>query len=86
MNYELITCHDSAAKAYLPVQNYGSIGLALRAFTDAANDPKHAFNAHPECYTLFHLGSFEDLNATFNIKSTPVALAKAIDLLNPVGP
>lgn len=86
MIYQLFTVHDSAAMAYLPPIHYGSIGLALRTFKDAANDPKHAFHTHPKDYTLFHLGSFNDQTATFELFDTAAALGKALDLLDPEAP
>lgn len=83
MIIQLFTVHDSAAAAYLPPTVYQSTGLALRAFSDAANDQKHAFHQHAKDYTLFHLGSFNDQNASFDIKSPAIALANALDVLRP---
>lgn len=85
MIYEIMTVHDSAALAYLPPLHYQTIGVALRAFKDAANDPSHAFHTHPKDYTLFHLGTFDDQNSTFDLKTPSIALARAIDLIeNPM--
>lgn len=38
-----------------------TIGAALRNFQDAAKDPQTTFNKHPEDFTLFQLGHFDDL-------------------------
>lgn len=74
---------DSAAQSYLPPIYYQSVGVALRAFKDAVNDPKSAISTHPKDYSLFHLGSFNDQGAHFDLKSPPVALAGGADLLDP---
>lgn len=81
MIFQIMTVHDSAAMAYLPPMHYQSIGTALRAFKDAANDRTQAIANHPKDYTLFHLGSYNDQTATFDLFKTGNALAKALDLI-----
>lgn len=85
MLFQIFTVHDQAAMAYLPPIHYQSVGVALRTFKDAANDPQHAFHQHPKDYTLFHLGEFNDQNCTFVLKTPALALAKAIDCLEAPG-
>lgn len=35
-------------------------GLAVRAFTDAVNDPTHEFGKYPQDYQLFELGEWDE--------------------------
>lgn len=34
--------------------------MAIRTFKDCILDEKHAFNAHPEDYTLMEIGEYDD--------------------------
>jgi len=51
--------YDSKAESFLPPFFLHNIALAIRSFTQACNDPTHAFARFPEDYTLFHVGSFQ---------------------------
>lgn len=79
MILQIFTVYDSKAEAYLPPFYLSTKGQAIRAFTDTANDPNHTFYKHPEDYTLFLLGQFEDGNASFHLQKTPIAMGKAIE-------
>lgn len=37
-----------------------TIGAAVRAFSDAINDPTQEMNKHPDDYDLHELGDFDD--------------------------
>ncbi|AXL14758.1 nonstructural protein [Microviridae sp.] len=60
MIHKIYTIYDSKAEAYLPPFFMHQQGMALRTFTDCVNDPNHAFGKHPEDYTLFNAGIFDD--------------------------
>lgn len=52
--------YDSKAQAHLQpffVQNHY---IAVRLFTDCVNDPLNPIAKHPEDYTLFHVGEYDD--------------------------
>nr|QJB19101.1 MAG: nonstructural protein [Microvirus sp.] len=38
-----------------------SKAAAIRAFGDVARDPAHEVGRHPEDYTLYHVGLFDEL-------------------------
>lgn len=52
--------YDSKASAYGTPFFMPSVGVAVRMFTDLANDPKTTVHAHAEDYTLFEIGSYDD--------------------------
>ncbi len=79
MLLQVFTVFDSKAEAYLPPFYLITRGQAIRAFTDSVNDPNHQFAKHPEDYTLFLLGSFEDSSANFHLQKTAEPLGKAIE-------
>lgn len=41
-------------------------GAAIRSFSDVANDPKSSIGKHPEDYSLFYLGEFDDSTGSFH--------------------
>lgn len=60
MKLKVMACYDSKAGCYSTPFYTQTVNVALRAFADAANIPDHAMNKHPEDYTLFLLGEFDD--------------------------
>lgn len=81
MKQSMFSIYDSKADAYLPPFFLHNEFMALRVFTDCANDQTHQFGKHPEDYTLFELGSFEDSNAKIALHDTPKSIAVAIELV-----
>jgi len=79
----MFSIYDSKIEAYLQPFFMPTKGAAIRAITDTLDDREHMFAKHPEDYTLFHLGTFEDGTAVFDIQSTPLALAGLHELVNP---
>lgn len=63
MQLKCYAIYDAKAEAYMAPFFLPSNGLATRAFQDMANDPNHPIGQHPEDYTLFEIGAFDDLNA-----------------------
>lgn len=56
----LMAVKDEAVGAFMAPFAVRSRNEALRSFTDAVNDPKMQFNAHPEDYTLYVVGEWDD--------------------------
>lgn len=83
MLFRLFTIYDSKVEAYLPPFHFRSRGEALRNFIDACNDPQQNLFSHPEDFTLFALGEFDDGNAEYTLLKTPEPIAKAIECKNP---
>jgi len=85
MLQQIFTIYDSKIEAYLQPFFMPTKGAAIRAVTDTLASPDHIFAKHPEDYTLFHLGSYEDGKSTFEIRGTPQSLAVLSELVNPEG-
>ncbi len=60
MVHRLFTIFDDKAEAYLPPFVLPGKGMAMRIFGDCVNSKDHQFGAHPQDYTLFDIGSFDD--------------------------
>lgn len=82
MIHRIFTVHDCKAEAYLPPFYFSTVGQAIRTFSDMVADPQHAFARHPEDYTLFQLGLYDDSTCSFDILPSPTAIGKAIEFIN----
>lgn len=80
MKHKIFSIYDSKAEAYLPPFFIHTEALAIRAFADAVNQPGHAFNAHPEDYTLFNCGAWDD-NDCLIVSQSPIHVASGITLV-----
>lgn len=60
MKQIIFAIHDGKAMAYLPPFFLHSEGMAKRSFGDCIADENHQFGKHPEDYTLFKIGEFDD--------------------------
>ena len=65
MIHTVFSIYDTKAKAYLPPFILPRKEMAQRTFADCVNAPDHQFHLHPEDYTLFDLGSFDDETARY---------------------
>ena len=83
---KMFTVYDSKAEAYMLPFFAKSTGEALRSFSDTCQDKNHIFAKHPEDFTLFELGTWDEQNSDFVIyeskKSLGIAIEYAHDLLD----
>jgi len=80
MIHQIFSVYDSKAAAYTQPFYAVNSRVAVRMFTELANDPKHTFGMHPEDFTLFELGSFDDATGTIDQLDVKMsAIGKAIE-------
>lgn len=54
-------------------------GMAIRALQDLVNDGQSMVNKHPEDFSLYHIGDFEDETASFDsVKPRNLVTASAL--------
>jgi hypothetical protein len=82
MNLEIFSVFDRKAKAFIPPFFLPNRNMALRVFTDSVNDPEHQFHAHPEDYSLFHLGDFDQESGLIDSFSSIDLVANAMNVVN----
>ncbi|AKI26869.1 DNA binding protein VP5 [Gokushovirinae Bog1183_53] len=60
---------------------------AIRWFIDLVNSGKSELGipSHPEDYTLFEIGSFEESNGDIDVLAAKVSLGLALNFVKPVG-
>lgn len=79
MIQKIYTVYDSKLEAYMQPFFMQSKGQAVRAFTDSVNDQTTQFNKHPEDFTLFELGEYDDSTGKFTNLHTPNSLGVALE-------
>lgn len=65
MHIRVYSVYDKAAGAYLNPFCVHTDGLAIRYFEELVNDPEHVFGRHPDQFTLFFIGVYDQDTAMF---------------------
>ena len=79
MLQQIFTVYDSKAEMFLTPFYQNTINQARRVFSDIINNHEHQFSKNPEDYTLFHIGEYEDNNATINTIDPPKSLLLGVE-------
>lgn len=79
---QIFTVFDTKSKTYSPTIYFKQIGEASRAFSDAVNKENHQYNLHPEDYSLYHIGQWDNLTAKYT-DIDPKLLYTGLQLKNP---
>ena len=81
MNMLMFSIFDDKASIYSRPFYALTVGEAIRTFTDAINTPDSPYNRHPEDYTLYSVGTFNDQDAEVQ-DNTPNNLGNATSYLH----
>jgi len=73
MTTKIFALHDGKAKFFQVPFFMPTVGMALRGFQDLCLDPQTMVYKHPEDFTLYEIGAFDDQTATF-IPLSPINL------------
>lgn len=73
--------YDSKVGSYLPTFAARSRGEAIRMFETAANDVQHQFHKYASDYTLFEIGSFDDMTAQLISLDAKISLGTALEYI-----
>lgn len=84
MLLKVFSVYDVKVGAYLPPLFFRSKLEAIRAFSSAVADSQHQFCQHPEDYTLFELGEWDDGDAKFKANLTVIPLVTAMEVSSKV--
>lgn len=66
MILNIFSVYDSKTKAYMQPYFSPTHGSALRAFTDEIANEQSLLAKHPEDFTLYHVGVWDDQTAQIN--------------------
>jgi len=78
---QIFSVYDSKTKAYFPPMYFPTIGAAIRTMEDTLLDQDNQITRHPEDYTLFHIGEWNDENATITMLKTAVKIGIAHEFI-----
>lgn len=81
MKLNIYAIYDTATGAYMRPFFMQSDGQATRAISDLVQDENHEVGKHPEDYSLFRVGIFDDNTGTL-VPENPECLATALELLS----
>lgn len=79
MIYQVFAVKDSKAAAFALPFFLPRMELAIRSFKDAVSDPKHEMHRHPEDYSLWCLGEYDDEKGAM-LPVEPLQVARAVDV------
>ena len=81
MRLKCYTVYDGKVAAYLPPFYCRADGEAIRMFAESVMSEGHQFAKHPEDFTLFYIGEYDDETAKVECVITPVSLGTALEFL-----
>lgn len=70
--------HDVKAETFTPPFYQNTDGQATRVFQDLVNNPDHGIGKHPQDYTIFMVGTFDDNTGHFESIS-PISLGNGVE-------
>jgi len=79
MLHQMVAVFDVKVGAYARPVAVPSDGAAVRSFQDAVNAGDNEYSKHPEDYSMFNLGTYDDSTGEF-ISTAPRQLAQAVSL------
>lgn len=77
MNFKVYTVYDSKVEAYMSPFVMRSKGEAVRAFSDTVNEENSQFNKHPEDFTLFEIGEWNEKSGVLEMYAAKASLGLA---------
>lgn len=78
---KMFTVHDSKAEAFIQPFYELATGAAIRAFSSEANNQEHQFHRHAGDYTLFELGTFDQVTGQIELLPAMKNLGTAIQFI-----
>ena len=81
MKLKIFSIYDSKAEMYHQPFYMQTQSMAVRQFLDMANDSETMIGKHPEDYTLFYVGEYDDHTASFNLEDTKISLGVASEFV-----
>lgn len=83
MIHKIFTVFDEKALAYLPPFVLPETGQAIRSFADCVNSSDHMFGKHPEDYTLFQIGVYDDKSGVISELDTRSVIGSGVQYKRP---
>lgn len=82
MKRNIYCVYDSQVKSYMTPMFMENDGAAVRALQNAVNSQDNDIGMYPQHFTLFHLGTFDNQTAEFDLNTTPRSVMQAHHLMD----
>ena len=79
MNLEIFCFFDSKSGIFHPPFFMRTKEHAFRYFQELCQKDENDFAKYPQDYSMFYLGSFDDVSCSFSLETAPVSLALAVE-------
>ncbi|AXH72221.1 MAG: nonstructural protein [Microviridae sp.] len=76
---KIYSVYDSKAEAYIQPIFSTNKATAIRSFAQAANDENTEFNRHAADYTLFEIGTWDEITGLITPDETKTPLGSALE-------
>lgn len=80
MILKMFSVYDSKVEAYLTPHFMRSRGEAIRAYSQASNDPQTQFAKNPADFTFFEIGEYDDSTGNVKMYDVKFSLGTALEL------
>ncbi len=77
MKLLVFSVYDEKAEFFSNPFFVAATGIATRMIADLANDPSTTISKHPNDFTLYHVGNWNNTEAKFDNLATPKFIARA---------
>ena len=78
MKLKLVSIFDAKAAVFSAPIAFPTLGTAERSFADEVNNANSQYGKHPEDYTLFHIGDYDDATGKVDNLETPYSIGLAL--------
>jgi len=82
MVLKIYSVYDTKVEAYLQPFFMQTKAAAIRAWADAISDPNTQFNKHPNDFTLYELGQYDDQSGIITNYDVKIHLGNASEYKN----
>lgn len=80
MIHQVFAVRDNTAEIYMSPWVAPNKGVAIRSFAEEVNARSESgVSKYPDQHVLFHLGSYDDETAKYDLLPAPVSLGVGID-------
>lgn len=78
---KIFSIRDSKAESYLQPFFSPNVATAIRAVSQAANEPGHNFNNYAQDYDLYQVASFDEMTGKIAGLDSPQHVVKLVDII-----
>lgn len=83
----IFSVFDEKAQAYSKILGvHTTINVAIREFTVACQNPETFYNRFPNDYSLYHLGTYDEISGRITSFPEPRFVIRASEILNLLKP